>query len=406
MDDDAIAATVRKTNRVLIVHEDTVTGVSPARSRPESTTLPSNGWMHRSSGWRPTTCRCPTRRSWRISCCRRRRISSGLRGGLRSISPESRVYSNTFRVLGSFSCVCVPQQIEQPEVTSTTHKCTEWQRSSGSTGAVGPRRDLGIGVSSSSIQDQADRVRKVDPQLGIRPRSSPAGEEAPAKKDHGPEQVAPCCWLPGARHRAAPATTSTAASSRPRACAPFRSTAPDPDRGGSRRGGDPDACACCPTRSPRRSRPPPTTPIDPPPSIPITSTTPPASDLPIAPRHRRPWLSAPHHASVRRLYKSHGRPMPGQWPRRRVSRAGRRRAARRAASSSRPRPATTSPRGPGRPIPPPPGIGSRGPMNHAHPSPDRAARAAGGCRPRAGSSPAADDGTRPRRPSGWWRWSR
>lgn len=45
LDDEAIFTTVRKTNRVLIVHEDTRTGGSPANSPRASTRVASRTWM-------------------------------------------------------------------------------------------------------------------------------------------------------------------------------------------------------------------------------------------------------------------------------------------------------------------------------------------------------------------------
>ena len=47
LDDEAIVATVKKTNRVLIVHEDTRTGGIAGEIHRESTSAPSSGWTPR-----------------------------------------------------------------------------------------------------------------------------------------------------------------------------------------------------------------------------------------------------------------------------------------------------------------------------------------------------------------------
>ena len=74
MDDEAIVATVKKTNRVLIVHEDTVTGGIAGEITARINELAFEWLDAPFAGWRHTTSRSPTRRSSRTSCCRRRRI--------------------------------------------------------------------------------------------------------------------------------------------------------------------------------------------------------------------------------------------------------------------------------------------------------------------------------------------
>src|SRR5213078_510358 len=75
VDDAAIMRTVEKTNKVLIVHEDTrtggVAGEIAARINEQA------------FAWRRTTCPCPMRRRSKTSCCRRQRISSRRRAGWR-----------------------------------------------------------------------------------------------------------------------------------------------------------------------------------------------------------------------------------------------------------------------------------------------------------------------------------
>ena len=92
MDDEAIAATVKKTNRVLIVHEDTVTGGVAGEIAARINELAFE-WLDApvKPGGGPRRAAAVRARSWRISSCRRRRISFGRRGGLRRISRESRV---------------------------------------------------------------------------------------------------------------------------------------------------------------------------------------------------------------------------------------------------------------------------------------------------------------------------
>ena len=81
MDDEAIVATVRKTNRVLVVHEDTVTGGVAGEIIARINELCFE-WLDapvRRVGAHDVP--LPYAPRWRISCCRRRAISSARRGG-------------------------------------------------------------------------------------------------------------------------------------------------------------------------------------------------------------------------------------------------------------------------------------------------------------------------------------
>ena len=75
MDDEAIVATVKKTNRVLIVHEDTRTGgiAGEITARINESAFE---WLDAPiRGWRRTMCRCRMRRRSRIRAAADRRTS-------------------------------------------------------------------------------------------------------------------------------------------------------------------------------------------------------------------------------------------------------------------------------------------------------------------------------------------
>src|SRR3954467_8170122 len=72
----------------------------------------SSGWTLPSSGLPRTMCRSHMRRSWRISCCRRRVILYGQRGVWRSISVESQLATRDWRRSMARIDVIMPQMGE------------------------------------------------------------------------------------------------------------------------------------------------------------------------------------------------------------------------------------------------------------------------------------------------------